>query len=84
MGTSSVRLRFLIVAACDAAPAPDACRSIGTGVPGPHEELIYLIGVSLDGFIAGPDGDIDWSAPVEELDRFRIFKAFRGSSLASV
>ncbi len=26
--------------------------------------------VSLDGFIAGPDGDIDWSPPDEELHRF--------------
>jgi hypothetical protein len=25
------------------------------------------MGVSLDGFIAGPDGEIDWSAPDEEL-----------------
>ncbi len=33
-------------------------------------KLIYSIGVSLDGFIAGPDGEIDWSAPDEELHRF--------------
>jgi dihydrofolate reductase len=33
-------------------------------------ELIYSMGVSLDGFIAGPDGGIDWSAPDEELHRF--------------
>ena len=32
--------------------------------------LIYSMTVSLDGFIAGPDGDIDWSAPDEELHRF--------------
>ena len=32
--------------------------------------LIYSMGVSLDGFIAGPNGDIDWSAPDEELHRF--------------
>ena len=25
-------------------------------------KLIYSMGVSLDGFIAGPDGDIDWTA----------------------
>jgi dihydrofolate reductase len=42
---------------------------------GPTEEdvmrkLIYSMGVSLDGFIAGPDGEIDWSAPDEELHRF--------------
>jgi dihydrofolate reductase len=32
--------------------------------------LIYSMGASLDGFIAGPDGEIDWSAPDEELHRF--------------
>jgi dihydrofolate reductase len=33
-------------------------------------KLVYSMGVSLDGFIAGPDGDIDWSAPDEEQHRF--------------
>jgi dihydrofolate reductase len=33
-------------------------------------KLIYSFGVSLDGFIAGPGGDIGWSAPDEELHRF--------------
>ncbi len=33
-------------------------------------KLIYSMGVSLDGFIAGPDGEIDWGAPDEELHRF--------------
>jgi dihydrofolate reductase len=33
-------------------------------------KLIYSMGVSLDGFIAGADGEIDWSAPDEELHRF--------------
>ncbi len=33
-------------------------------------KLIYSMSVSLDGFIAGPDGDFDWSAPDEELHRF--------------
>jgi len=32
--------------------------------------LIYSMTVSLDGFIAGPDGAIDWSMPDEELFRF--------------
>lgn len=32
--------------------------------------VIYSMGVSLDGYIAGPDGEIDWSAPDEELHRF--------------
>jgi dihydrofolate reductase len=33
-------------------------------------KLIYSMAVSLDGFIAGPAGEIDWSAPDEELHRF--------------
>ena len=33
-------------------------------------KLIYSLTVSLDGFIAGPDGAIDWSVPDEELFRF--------------
>jgi dihydrofolate reductase len=32
--------------------------------------IIYSMGVSLDGFICGPGGEIDWSAPDEELHRF--------------
>jgi dihydrofolate reductase len=35
-------------------------------------KLIYSMGVSLDGFIAGRDGEIDWTAPDEELFRFHI------------
>lgn len=33
-------------------------------------KLVYSMGVSLDGFIAGPGGEIDWSVPDEELHRF--------------
>jgi dihydrofolate reductase len=33
-------------------------------------KLIHSMGVSLDGFIAGPGGEIDWGAPDEELHRF--------------
>jgi dihydrofolate reductase len=33
-------------------------------------KLIYSMTVSLDGFIADPHGEIDWSAPDEELHRF--------------
>jgi dihydrofolate reductase len=33
-------------------------------------KLIYSMNPSLDGFIAGPKGEIDWSAPNEELHRF--------------
>ncbi len=32
--------------------------------------LIYSMGTSLDGFIAGPGGEIDFAAPDEELHRF--------------
>jgi dihydrofolate reductase len=32
--------------------------------------LVYSMGVSLDGFVAGPDGGISWTAPSEELHRF--------------
>jgi dihydrofolate reductase len=35
-----------------------------------ERKLIYSMGVSLDGFIAGPNGEIDWSAPGEELHLF--------------
>jgi dihydrofolate reductase len=34
-------------------------------------KVIYSMAVSLDGFIAGPDGEIDWSEPNEELHRFQ-------------
>ena len=33
-------------------------------------KLIYSMTVSLDGFVAGHGGDIEWSAPSEELHRF--------------
>jgi dihydrofolate reductase len=33
-------------------------------------KVIYAMGVSLDGYIAGPNGEIDWTAPDEELHRF--------------
>ena len=33
-------------------------------------KLIYSLGVSLDGYVAGPDGEIDWTVPDEELHRF--------------
>jgi dihydrofolate reductase len=31
--------------------------------------VIYSMGVSLDGYIVGPDGDFDWTAPDQELFR---------------
>lgn len=33
-------------------------------------KVIYSLGVSLDGFVAGPGGEIDWTAPGEELHQF--------------
>jgi dihydrofolate reductase len=33
-------------------------------------KLIYSMGVSLDGFIADPNGELDWTSPDEELHRF--------------
>jgi dihydrofolate reductase len=32
--------------------------------------VIYSMGVSLDGFIEGPNRELDWSTPDEELHRF--------------
>ena len=40
-------------------------------------KLIYSMGVSLDGYIAGPDGDFAWSRPDEELHRFHNEQASR-------
>ena len=34
--------------------------------------VIYSMSVSLDGFIAGPGGDIGWTAPDAEQFRFHI------------
>jgi dihydrofolate reductase len=33
-------------------------------------KLIYSMSMSLDGYIAGPDGSFDWSVPDEEQHRF--------------
>jgi dihydrofolate reductase len=33
-------------------------------------DLTFSMGVSVDGFVAGPEGEIDWTAPDEELHRF--------------
>lgn len=32
--------------------------------------VTYSMGVSLDGYIVGPDGEFDWGAPDEEVFRF--------------
>jgi dihydrofolate reductase len=34
--------------------------------------VIYSMSVSLDGFIAGPSGDISWTAPDQELFAFHV------------
>ncbi|WP_405667823.1 dihydrofolate reductase family protein [Streptomyces sp. NBC_01166] len=34
--------------------------------------VTYSMGVSLDGYIVGPDGDFDWTEPDEEVFRFWI------------
>ena len=34
--------------------------------------VTYSMGVSLDGYIVGPDGRFDWTAPDEEVFRFWI------------
>ncbi len=34
--------------------------------------VTYSMGVSLDGYITGPDGGIDWTAPDDEMFRFVI------------
>jgi len=33
-------------------------------------KVIYSMSMSLDGYVAGPDGDFSWSAPDDELHRF--------------
>ena len=39
--------------------------------------VTYSMGVSLDGYIVGPDGGFDWTAPDEEVFRF-VTEEFRG------
>jgi dihydrofolate reductase len=34
--------------------------------------VTYSMGISLDGYIAGPDGSIDWTAPDDDVFRFWI------------
>src|SRR4051812_33577182 len=43
-------------------------------------KVIYSMGVSLDGFIAGPGGEIDWGAPDEELHRFHNRRVSEGGT----
>jgi dihydrofolate reductase len=39
--------------------------------------LLYSMGLSADGFIEGPDGDFNWTAPDEELFRFHTDRVRR-------
>jgi dihydrofolate reductase len=34
--------------------------------------VTYTMGVSLDGYVVGPDGDFNWTAPDEEMSRLFI------------
>src|SRR6266498_6128196 len=38
----------------------------------PMRSVTYSMGVSLDGYIVGPDGSFDWTAPDAEVFRFWI------------
>src|SRR5215470_8916826 len=42
------------------------CRTRGSLM----RSVTYSMGVSLDGYIVGPDGEFDWTAPDEEVFRF--------------
>jgi len=33
-------------------------------------KVVYVFGISLDGYIEGPDGQFDWTEPDEELHRY--------------
>lgn len=47
-----------------------------------QRDLIYSFGVSADGYFAGPQGEIDWATPDEELHRFHNRETARlGASL---
>jgi dihydrofolate reductase len=56
---------------------PVAAPVVGPGEPVTKEELLmhtvtYSMGVSLDGYIVGPDGNFNWTGPDEEAFRFYI------------
>jgi hypothetical protein len=42
--------------------------------------VIYSMSVSLDGYIAGPDGSFDWTSPDEEVFRFFTDQTLRGGA----
>jgi hypothetical protein len=35
-------------------------------------QIVYLMNLSLDGFVEGPDGKFEWTRPDEEVFRFHI------------
>ncbi|MFL5349002.1 MAG: dihydrofolate reductase family protein [Hyalangium sp.] len=37
--------------------------------------IVYLMNLSLDGFVEGPDGKVEWTRPDEEVFRFHIEQA---------
>ena len=43
---------------------------VSPGQNGCMRPVIYSMGVSLDGYVAGPGGEIGWAAPDAELHRF--------------
>ena len=43
-------------------------------------KLTYSMNVSLDGFVAGPGGDFEWTVPDEEQFRFHTEQAGRLSA----
>jgi dihydrofolate reductase len=51
-------------------PIPGGSPRAPSGAAHAKRKLIYSMTVSLDGFIAGPGGDISWSVPDEELHLF--------------
>src|SRR5439155_10499003 len=55
-------------------PAPPGGRIVEPVTEGglPMRRVTYSMGVSLDGYIVGPDGTFDWTAPDEEVFRFWI------------
>ncbi len=44
----------------------------GSEVRGVPRKVTYSMGISLDGYVVGPDGSFDWAGPDDELFRFAI------------
>lgn len=52
-------------------PAPVLASSVASE-EGPMRSVTYSMNVSADGFVVGPDGSFDWTAPDEEVFGFWI------------